>query len=60
MSKNFIGCDLGGTNLRAGVVDHDNGQVSHLLTIPTMAREGHNVVMSRIAASIGDVIVFDT
>jgi len=45
----YIGCDLGGTNLRAGLVDTETGEVSHLVIIPTQAREGHDVVMSRMA-----------
>jgi len=56
MSLKFIGCDLGGTNLRAGIVDPDNGQVSHLLSRPTLAREGHDAVMARMAVLIEDVI----
>jgi glucokinase len=56
MKQKYIGCDLGGTNLRAGVVDSGNGQVSHLLSTPTLAREGHNAVMARMGALIEDVI----
>ena len=56
MSQKFIGCDLGGTNLRAGIVDLESGQVSHLLSTPTLAREGHNAVMARMANLIEDVI----
>ena len=47
--KKFIGCDLGGTNLRAAVVDVDNGDVLHLASIPTLAREMHAAVMQRMA-----------
>ena len=56
MSQKFIGCDLGGTNLRAGIVDLDTGQVSHLHSMPTLAREGPDVVMARMAELILDVI----
>jgi glucokinase len=56
MSRKFIGCDLGGTNLRAGIVDLDDGQVYHLLSTPTLARQGHDAVMRRMAALIKDVI----
>ena len=56
MSLKYIGCDLGGTNLRAGIVDPHNGQVSHLLSRPTLAREGHDAVMARMAVLIEDVI----
>ena len=47
--KKFIGCDLGGTNLRAAIVNVENGTVLHQLSIPTLAREGHEVVMQRMA-----------
>lgn len=45
----YIGCDLGGTNLRAAVVDVDTGEVLRLQSIPTLAREGHAAVMQRMA-----------
>ena len=47
--KRYIGCDLGGTNLRAAIVDVETGQVLHHLSIPTLAREGHASVMQRMA-----------
>jgi glucokinase len=47
--KKFIGCDLGGTNLRAAVVDVESGDVLHLEIIPTLAREMHEAVMHRMS-----------
>lgn len=47
--KNYIGCDLGGTNLRAAAVDVETGDVLYQKSIPTLAREGHNAVMQRMA-----------
>lgn len=47
--KNYIGCDLGGTNLRAAIVDVENGTVLHQTSVPTLAREGHDAVMKRMA-----------
>ena len=47
--KKYIGCDLGGTNLRAAIVDVENGKVLHQMSIPTLAREGHDSVMKRMA-----------
>lgn len=47
--KRYIGCDLGGTNLRAAIVDVETGAVLHQLSIPTLAREGHEAVMKRMA-----------
>lgn len=54
--KKFIGCDLGGTNLRAAIVDVENGSVLHLASIPTQAREMHEAVMQRMAELILQVI----
>lgn len=54
--KQYIGCDLGGTNLRAGLVDTQTGKVSNLISIPTHARRGHDVVMVRMAELIHRVI----
>jgi glucokinase len=54
--KKFIGCDLGGTNLRAAVVDVEIGDVLHHKSIPTLAREGHDVVMERMGALFLQVI----
>jgi glucokinase len=48
MKKN-IGCDLGGTNLRAAVVDVENGTVLYQMIVPTLARDGHEAVMKRMA-----------
>jgi glucokinase len=46
--KKYIGCDLGGTNLRAAIVDVETGDVLHQKSIPTLAREGHDRVMERM------------
>ncbi len=47
--RHYIGCDLGGTNLRAAIVDVDSGAVVQQKSIPTLAREGHEAVMQRMA-----------
>jgi glucokinase len=47
--KPFIGCDLGGTNLRAALVDVDSGAVLHSINLPTLARDGSDRVMERMA-----------
>jgi glucokinase len=56
--KKYIGCDLGGTNLRAAIVDVDasRGAVLHLMSVPTLAREGHDAVMKRMADLTLEVI----
>ena len=48
--KNYIGCDLGGTNLRAAIVDVENGTISRQISVPTLAREGHDAVIQRMAS----------
>lgn len=45
----YIGIDLGGTNLKAGLVDTETGEVSNLLLIPTLAHEGYESVINRMA-----------
>jgi glucokinase len=54
--KKYIGCDLGGTNLRAALVDVENGVVLAQKSIPTLAREGYAAVMQRMADLILQVI----
>ena len=54
--KKYIGCDLGGTNLRAAIVDIDNGAVLHKMQIPTLAREGPEAVMQRMADLVLETI----
>lgn len=54
--KKYIGCDLGGTNLRAAIVDVETGTVLHQLSVPTLAREGHNAVMNRMGELFLNVI----
>lgn len=52
----YIGCDLGGTNLRAAVVDIERGSVLSQQSVPTLAREGHDAVMARMADLIAQII----
>ncbi len=47
--KKFIGIDLGGTNIKAGIVDLDAGEVIASQSIPTIARDGHTAVMRRMS-----------
>ncbi len=54
--KPTIGCDLGGTNLRAAIVDVGNGSVLCEKSIPTLAREGHEAVMQRMASLFLELI----
>lgn len=47
--KKFIGMDLGGTNIKIGVVDLDEGKILDSTSIPTLAREGHDAVLQRMS-----------
>ncbi len=55
--NHFIGVDLGGTNLRAALVDTSSGAYTHLTSIETLAREGHDAVMVRMADLIERVVM---
>ena len=55
LMKKYIGCDLGGTNLRAAVADTDTGQIYHQRKCPTLANEGQEAVIQRIVGLIHDL-----
>jgi glucokinase len=44
----YIGCDLGGTNIKAGIVNLEEGSVLHADSIPTNSQDGHDAVMERM------------
>ncbi len=52
----FIGVDLGGTNIKAGIVDVSAGRVVLARSEPTLARDGHDAVMERMGHLVNDVI----
>lgn len=52
----FIGCDLGGTNIKAGLVNINSGHVVLAKSIQTLAQEGYDAVMKRMAALIQGII----
>jgi glucokinase len=52
----FVGVDLGGTNLSAAAVNVASGEVLGRHQVPTLAHEGHDAVMARMACLIHDVI----
>ena len=45
----YVGCDLGGTNIKAGLVDMSTGQVIASKDTKTLSYLGHEAVISRIA-----------
>ncbi|MCB2180030.1 ROK family protein [bacterium] len=52
----FVGVDLGGTNIKAGLVDISAGNVLISKSIPTNSRDGHDRVMKRMADLILELI----
>jgi glucokinase len=53
----YIGVDLGGTNLRAAIVNTETGEFTGLKQVLAHAHEGHDAVMVRMADLINEVIV---
>jgi glucokinase len=53
---NFIGFDLGGTNLSAAIVDTDTGSLTGYLRAPSLAHEGEAAVIARMIKLINAVI----
>lgn len=45
----FIGIDLGGTNIKVGLVEPETGSILATKSVPTLAREGHDAVIARMA-----------
>lgn len=62
-SKNIraaaIGVDLGGTNLRVGIVDQ-NGNILENLKRPTLANEGKEKVIDRIIGSLTEALTLSS
>jgi glucokinase len=54
-----IAVDLGGTNVRAAIVERD-GEIRHLVSRPTLGQEGPGAVIDRVAALVGEVVAHET
>jgi glucokinase len=54
--KKYIGCDLGGTNLRAAIVDVETGSIVHQMSMPTLARDGPEALMRRMGGLFLQII----
>jgi len=52
----YVGCDLGGTNIKAGLVNLDEGSVILSNSVPTLARQGPEAVLKRMAELISNLI----
>ena len=53
----YIGCDLGGTNIKGAIVDSEKGIVYGVRSIPTMAHKGHDKVIERIAKFFNTMVI---
>jgi glucokinase len=56
MLRHDIGIDLGGTNLRAALVDTRAGEVLAARAAPTLSRQGYRAVLTRMANLVEEVI----
>jgi len=54
--KHYIGVDLGGTNIAAGVVS-EKGELIHKDSVPTESHRGHEAVIADLTALCKQVIV---
>ena len=52
----YVGCDLGGTNIKAGLVDLLSGQVIASKNTKTLSYEGHEAVIRRMADLIKSLV----
>lgn len=52
MKEYYLGVDLGGTSMSAAVIDQANGKMLGLENVPTLARQGSDAVITRMAALV--------
>lgn len=52
----YIGIDIGGTNIKAAMVNTDTGEITSTHSKPTNAREGHDAVIALMAQLIDEII----
>jgi len=52
----YLGCDLGGTNIKAGIVNLESGSVIIAKNKPTLSFEGNDAVMDRMVDLITSLI----
>ena len=55
----YIGVDLGGTNLRAAIVDVETGHICHERKRPTLASDGPEAVIQRIIQLLRELLDAD-
>jgi glucokinase len=55
--KHFIGIDLGGTNIKAALVNTETGAIAATRSTPTHSREGHDAVIAQMALLAEEIII---
>jgi glucokinase len=55
--KHFIGIDLGGTNIKAALVNTETGAIAATRSTPTHSREGHDAVIAEMATLAEEIII---
>jgi glucokinase len=55
-NHNFIGIDLGGTNIKAALVNTEIGEITATRSTPTQGREGYEAVIARMALLVEEII----
>ncbi|MCI0336376.1 MAG: ROK family protein [Acidobacteria bacterium] len=55
--NNYIGIDIGGTNIKAALVNTDTGEIAATRSTPTQAREGHDAVIAQMAVLVQEIII---
>ncbi len=56
MKNHYIGIDLGGTNIKAAMVNITTGEISGTTSIPTHSREGYDAVIAQMGVLVEHVI----
>jgi glucokinase len=55
-NHHYIGIDLGGTNIKAALVNTEIGEITATRSTPTQGREGHEAVIARMALVVEEII----
>lgn len=55
LASHYVGVDLGGTTMAAALLDEE-GHILQKATVPTLAHQGHDAVIERMAQLIHEVV----
>ena len=56
MKNYYIGIDLGGTNIKAALVNTLTGEISETTSIPTQSREGYDAVIANMGKLVESIV----